>query len=72
MFETIERMFGAWRKIYEAMEDVAGDGGVAIRSLLCMTADYVAAKEGIPTTELLEELLPTISDVNAVEGVMPI
>lgn len=51
------------------MEEMGADG-VALRSILCMTADYVAAKNGMTTPEMLSELMPFIESVNAEMGAM--
>lgn len=62
-------LFKAWEKMMDAMEELGADG-VGLRSILCMTADYVAAKNGMTTPEMLAELMPFIESVNAEMGAM--
>ena len=68
MFEQMDAMMNAWTTIFDAMETLKGADG--LMPILCMTADYVAAKNGKDTAEMLEELLPVIRGVNDEYGAM--
>lgn len=72
MYEKMMVTFEEWFNIERSLAKLTelDETGVFLRSVLCMTADYVAVKSGTTTRELLEELLPTIDEVNATEGVM--
>ena len=70
MFEELNAMMNAWYTILDALEELKDADW--LMPILCMSADYVAARNGRDTADMLEELLPVIRGVHADFGTMPI
>ena len=62
-------MMDAWMKIFDTVKNM---DALAIKPVLCMMIDLVAAKNGENAGGMLRDLLPIVDAVNGQYGAMEI